>query len=538
MRGRRPQEQVSVLRGSATAADKPCIDAPHYILLHLTSQLAMKFTIKPTDPAKIDADVLILFCWQDGLEEFFRELKNISKLILEASKREDFKGSKKQFLITTSQSESGPYKVLIVGLGKKEEFNLNSLYFSVAQAVKKTQESKPNKIAIVIPEFWMKKFEVKQTVAATVEAVSLSTYRFIKYKSEEEQRKATKLEEVILNISAGKIALSDEGVRIGKVFADATTFARDLINEPSDITTPTTLAKIAQELVRSTKDKIKVKILEKEDIEKLGMRAFLAVAKGSDEPPKFIHLSYKQGRPKKKIVLIGKGITFDTGGLSLKGAEAMEWMKTDMSASAAVLAVFKALAALGSSVWVVGLIAACENMPSGKALKPGDIVRAMNGKTIEVLNTDAEGRLTLADAISYAVAREKPDEIIDLATLTGACIVALGEQIAGLWGNNEKLLDALEKAASETCELIWRMPLPDEYKDLLKSHIADLKNISQTKWGGAITASLFLKEFVGTTSWAHLDIAGPSYAEKDSPLVPAGGAGFGVRLILHYLTSQ
>lgn len=498
----------------------------------------MKFTIKPTDPAKLDADVLILFCWQDNLEELSRELKNISKQILEASKREDFKGSNKQFLTLTTQSESGPYKIIITGLGKKEEFNLNSLYSRVAEVVKKTQESKPKKIAVVIPEVWMKQFGITKAVAVTVEAIFLSTYKFIKYKSDEEKEKAKSIEEVILALSAGKISAAEDGLKQGTIFAAATTFARDLINEPSDIVTPTNIANVATEISKLSAGKVKVKILEKEEVKKLGMGAFLGVAKGSEEPPKFVHLTYKQGRPKKKIVIIGKGITFDTGGLSLKGAEHMEWMKTDMAASAAVLAVFKALAQLTPTVWVVGLIAACENMPSGKALKPGDIVRAMNGKTIEVLNTDAEGRLTLADALSYAVAKEKPDEIIDLATLTGACIVALGQQIAGLWGNNERLISDLEKSAHETGELVWRMPLADEYKELLKSHIADLKNISGSRWGGAITASLFLKEFVGGTNWAHLDIAGPSYAEKDTPLTPQGGAGFGVRLILHYLTSQ
>ena len=498
----------------------------------------MKFTIKPTDPAKIDADVLVLFCWQDGLEDFSRELKNISKLILEASKREDFKGSNKQFLTLTTQSESGPYKIIIAGLGKKEEFNLNSLYSRVAEVVKKTGESKPSKIATVIPELWMKKFGVKQAVAATVEAVSLSTYRFIKYKSEDEKKKAKSIEEVILALSAGKISAAEEGLKQGIIFTQATTFARDLINEPSDIATPTNIASVATEISKKSGGKVKVNILEKDEVKKLGMGAFLGVAKGSDEPPKFIHLSYKQGRPKKKIVLIGKGITFDTGGLSIKGAEHMESMKMDMSGAATVLAVFEALPKLNPTISVVGIIAACENMPSGKAIKPGDIVRAMNGKTIEVLNTDAEGRLTLADAISYAVIKEKPDEIVDLATLTGACIVALGQEIAGLWGNNEKLLVDIEKSASNAAERVWRMPLQSEYKELLKSHIADIKNISGGRWGGAITAALFLEEFVDNVNWVHLDIAGPAYNEKDTPLGVQGGAGFGVRLLLHYLTSE
>ncbi len=267
------------------------------------------------------------------------------------------------------------------------------------------------------------------------------------------------------------------------------------------------------------------------------MNAFLGVAVGSDKPPKFIHLSYKPRRPSKKIVLIGKGITFDTGGLSLKSSEHMETMKLDMSGAAAVLAVFAAIPSLIIKSEVVGIIAACENMPSGKALKPGDILKALNGKTIEVLNTDAEGRLTLADAISYALIKEKPDEIIDLATLTGACMVALGQEIAGCFGNNDILLQNIEKHAKLTGENIWRMPLYREYSDLIKSPIADIKNIQTGRYGGAITAALFLSEFVGKTPWVHLDIAGPAYTEKDSPLTPSGGTGFGVRLLLEYLVS-
>ena len=216
----------------------------------------------------------------------------------------------------------------------------------------------------------------------------------------------------------------------------------------------------------------------------------------------------------------------------------METMKLDMSGAAVILAVFSVLKEANIDLEVTGIIAACENMPSGKAVKPGDILTAMNKKTIEVLNTDAEGRLTLADAISYAVIKEKPDEIIDLATLTGACMVALGQDIAGLWVNDELLASQLQKSAELTGENIWRMPLVKEYKELIKSGVSDIKNIQTGKYGGAITAALFLQEFVGKTKWAHFDIAGPAFAETDTPLTPRGGTGFGVRLLLNFLSSK
>jgi len=248
-------------------------------------------------------------------------------------------------------------------------------------------------------------------------------------------------------------------------------------------------------------------------------------------------MRYKPARSRKKIALLGKGITFDTGGLSLKGSEHMETMKLDMAGAAAVLGVFSVIGEIKPPIEVVGLIAACENMPGGRALKPGDILKAANGKTIEVLNTDAEGRLTLADSLSFAVKSEKPDEMIDLATLTGACVVALGENIAGLFGNDVKLLAALEKASNSSGDRVWQLPLEKSYAELIKSQIADIKNTQTGKYGGAITAALFLNEFTADVPWAHLDIAGPAFAEKVTPLTAVGGTGFGVRLLLNYLKS-
>ena len=300
---------------------------------------------------------------------------------------------------------------------------------------------------------------------------------------------------------------------------------------------------------------MEVKILNCAQCEKLGMGAYLGVAKGSDHEPYFIHLVYKpphlasghplpavlqgEGRVRvKKIAIVGKGITFDSGGLSLKPAQHMETMKLDMAGCAAVLGIFSALPKLKPNVEVHGISAVCENMPSGRAMKPGDIVRTISGKTIEVLNTDAEGRLTLADAFGYVNKFVKPDAMIDMATLTGACMVALGEEVAGYMGNDRALLDNVKKASEASGERAWELPLIEEYRDQTKSHVADFSNITPSRYGGAITAGLFLEAFVEKKSWVHMDIAGPAWADKEViPYMPKGGTGFGVRTMLELLKS-
>jgi leucyl aminopeptidase len=271
----------------------------------------------------------------------------------------------------------------------------------------------------------------------------------------------------------------------------------------------------------------------------MGMGAFLGVSAGSQQPPKFIHLTYTPAeRPRRRVAIVGKGITFDAGGLDLKTADGMLRMKDDMSGAAAVLGIMRALPALKPRVEVHGLIAATENMPSGSAIRPGDVLRAMNGTTIEIGNTDAEGRLTLADALAYAARHIKPDEAIDVATLTGAVGTALGPLCAGLFANDDRLADRLVSAATSAGERVWRLPLIDEYRDYLRSDVADLNNVARGVGGGAINAAVFLREFVGDLRWAHLDIAATAFTEKDSPLTPKGATGVTVRTLLTYLTAD
>jgi len=278
------------------------------------------------------------------------------------------------------------------------------------------------------------------------------------------------------------------------------------------------------------------KIFDKEQAEKMGMDAFLGIARASDTPPKFIALEYTPAKVKgkRKLAIVGKGITFDSGGINVKPGDHMQDMKMDMSGGAIVLGVFSVIAKLKPSFPVMGLIAATPNLISSTAIVPGDVVRAMNGKTIEVLNTDAEGRVTLADSLSYAV-KEGATEIIDFATLTGAALVALGDEIAAMFSNNHDLLEAVKTAAYEAGEKVWELPLEKDYKALNKSDVADIANIPKSRYGGTITAALFLQEFIGNTPWIHFDIAGPAFANKPSALTRKGGTGFGVRTMLQYI---
>jgi leucyl aminopeptidase len=367
---------------------------------------------------------------------------------------------------------------------------------------------------------------------ATVEGAVLGTYRFDGYLKEKGPKSLDAF--AVVEPERRSHGAAEQGVRAGEIWAAATCLARDLVNEPANVVTPAYLAQRAQEI--AGKGRLKLKVLERADCEKLGMGAYVGVAQGSLEPPKFIHLTYSpKGRPRKRVVVIGKGITFDSGGLDLKPADGMYRMKDDMSGAAAVLGLFSALPKLALPVEVHGLIAATENMPSGTAQRPGDIVRAMNGLTIEIGNTDAEGRLTLADALVYADKEIKPDEIVDLATLTGAIVVALGLGLSGVFATDDALAGRVLGAAEAAGEKMWRMPLHDEYKDGIKSDIADLNNISSQRGGGAIVAGLFMRDFTGGRPWAHLDIAGTAFTERELPLGPKGATGVGVRTLLAYL---
>lgn len=316
--------------------------------------------------------------------------------------------------------------------------------------------------------------------------------------------------------------------------AEATNLARDMANEPANYMTPTDMAEVAKKVAQDYE--LEFKVLEKKDIEKLGMGALLGVSQGSRQPLKFIILTYKGSRPSKTpLGLIGKGITFDSGGISIKPSEGMGDMKGDMSGGAAVIAAMRAIGELKPKINVTALIPATENLPDGAAVKPGDILKAMNGKTIEIVNTDAEGRLILADALSYA-GKLKLSPLVDVATLTGACHVALGDVCSGAFSNNNELVEKVIKAGEDSGERIWHMPMDEDYKEQNKSDVADIKNTGG-RWGGAITAAQFLAEFVGETPWVHLDIAGTARTDKEKRFLVKGATGVTVRTLVNLTLS-
>lgn len=403
-------------------------------------------------------------------------------------------------------------KILIIGFGKKEEFDHNKMREAVAKSIKKLQQIKAKKAAFDFD------VNVDYGKSAAIGAM-IADYAYDKYKSE----KAHHLDEITFE------RFSENDLNEGIIFGEAMKFTRDLANTPAQIATPTKLSEIAKEL-----EGIETKVFDKEEIARMGMGAYLAVGQGSVQPPKFIHMKYTGKNVKKKIALIGKGICFDSGGLDIKPASSMLTMKDDMSGAACILGVMRALSKLKPDMEVHGIIAACENMPSGSSYKPGDILAAKNGKTIEIDNTDAEGRLTLADALCYAC-ELGVDEVIDIATLTGACMVALGTVASGIMGNDEEMINRVIETAKESGETFWQLPMFKEYFDSLRSDIADMKNTGSRN-GGASAAGLFLQQFVKDTKWCHIDIAGTAYIEKPQKEFIAGATGAGVRTLLNYVT--
>ena len=457
--------------------------------------------------AAVEADILVVNMFED--EKTTNDLANKY-----AIGEDNFKGKFGETYLLQTYGEAPYRKVLVLGFGKKEEFCPNKLREAIAKAIKKSMQMEAKKVAFALDGIDFD-YSEQFTMGAFI-----ADYKFDKYKSE---KKDQHVQEVF-------VQADEKSVKKAEKIAAAMAFARNLANEPAQFATPSELASIAQDFGLETT------IYDKDECEKMGMGAFLAVGRGSDEEPKFIHMKYTCNNPKKRIAIIGKGICFDSGGLDIKPASSMLTMKDDMSGAACVLGVMSIIKEFNPQVEVHGIIAACENMPSGKAYKPGDIVTAKNGKTIEIDNTDAEGRLTLADALCYAC-ELGVDEVIDLATLTGACMVALGSHAAGIMGNDETLVHNLIDTAKRNGEKFWELPLWEEYFDSLKSEVADMKN-SGARWGGASAAGVFLQKFVKDVKWAHIDIAGTAFLEKSQKELIAGASGAGVRTILAYILEQ
>lgn len=434
----------------------------------------------------------------------------------------DFNGNRGDVLAVPTQGKLGAKAVVLVGIGERAKIDADVLRRAAATFAKRAAnvQSAATTLLDAAPDS-LDKGAAAQAIA---EGLSLGTYQFLKYKGDGKPSKLKKV--VILGRANVKVR---EGLARGTRVADAVIWARDLVNEPAAAKSPAHIATLARGIGR--KSGLKVTVLQGEQLVREGMGGVIGVGQGSERSPRFVRLAYEPRGARASLAFIGKGVVFDSGGLSLKTGAGMETMKTDMSGAAAVLAAMSTLRDLDVKTAVYGYVPLVENMPSGNAIRPGDVLTHRNGTTVEVLNTDAEGRLILADALVMA-SEEEPDAMIDLATLTGACMVALGDKVAGLMGNDDGWIDQVRAAADRAGESVWPLPLPEEYRKMLDSEVADMKNISHGGYGGALTAGLFLKEFVGDVPWTHLDIAGPARAAADDSYITRGGTGFGVRTLI------
>lgn len=504
------------------------------------SSQKMKVQLKNQKLENIKCDVLIVNLFEGvktlggGTGAVDLALDGLLKKII---KEEDFKGKLGSTLVIRTNDAIPAKKVIIVGLGEREKFDLNAVRKASAAAIRAAKEENAKTVCTILHGAGIGKLDSKEAAQAVTEVSQLAVYDFDKYKSKDKDNAKSKIQNLIIAESdKTKLKDIDTGIERGNLVARAQELARNIVTEPAITATPTFIANIARKVAKE--NGLQIKVFDKEACKKLGMNAFLSVNLGSDQPPKFIVMKYiPKGKPRKHIAIVGKGITFDSGGLSLKPANSMETMKDDKSGAAAVIGTMSIIKELKPDVAVTMIVAATENMPSGKAYRPGDVIRAMNGKTIEVLNTDAEGRVTLADACSYAVMKEKVDEIIDLATLTGACVVALGDTASGVMTNNQKLADKVIKAGNEAGERMWQLPLYEEDKEKIKSDIADMINTGSKGKSGAQNGAVFIEQFVGDTPWVHIDIAGPSWTDNATDYGPKGPTGVGVKTLINYLTN-
>ncbi len=494
------------------------------------------FALLSGAPTRTRADVLVLFASEASKpnEVVAAVDQALDGQLLRAAREEGFRGKAEQTFVFQTHGRLPAGRVVLSGLGPAGRFDAEVLRQAAGRGVKTAQKLRGSTVVMALPEL-----DPAVGVRAVAEGAALGAYRFDRYRTDGQDERVP-LRSVRLLLSNGLVRSSRleralaEGVRV----SGATNFARTLVNEPAAHLTPQALAEAAETVGKA--HGLQVRVSGPRELRKLRMGMFAAVGQGSENGPRLIELSY---RPRKAaeskrppVALVGKAITFDSGGLSLKTADGMMDMKTDMAGSAAVLGAMEVVAELAPPFPVQAFLGAAENMPSGTAYRPGDVLVSRLGKTVEVTNTDAEGRLVLGDVLAYAVER-KPSAVIDLATLTGACVVALGNWMGGAFSNDDALAEEVLAAARRAGESFWRMPLVDLQKETLRSEIADMKNVGE-RWGGAITAAVFLREFVGQTPWVHLDIAGPSQAPRERGYQGKGATGIGVRTLAEFLRAR
>lgn len=492
----------------------------------------MKIDISAVHPLEHATPALVIGCFEDAKDDLFAACDAaLDGCLARMADSREFTGKAMTTRLLHTLGRLPAEQILLVGLGKRAEVSNDRLRLAAGTAVQALRTARIASFSAAL--------HLSLTLPEALEAVAVGTllgsYTFELYKTKDKDERFS-FEGVTLLLPNG-CNVDEATARIDRteIVCKGVRLARDLVSQPGNVATPGYLAETAREL--SGRHGLECRVYEQDELENLGMNALVGVGKGSAQPPRLIVLEYSgagiKGHP---VVLVGKGITFDSGGISIKPGAGMDEMKTDMAGAAAVLGAVAAAAELKMPVNLVGIIPTAENMPDGKAFKPGDVITALSGTTIEVTNTDAEGRLILCDALHFAL-QYKPAAMIDVATLTGACVVALGHEASGLMGNDQRLVDTLKQAGERCGERLWQLPLWDEYGENMKSDIADLKN-SGSRDGGSITAGWFLKQFVGTTHWAHLDIAGTAWSDKARPYCPKGATGAGVRLLVEYLQGR
>jgi len=492
----------------------------------------MRVRLITKDLSAVRADVAVCFAHEgDRAPRGLRDTKLRNELARQM-KAVGFKGASGDRLSWSSNGKYDARRFLILGLGAEGANPAEAIRAGASRAARRASDVRARKIAIAVPG--TKSTDGPDRLRAAAEGVAFGNYRFEKYISDPD-RKHTTLDTVEL-CAESRSAATRNALSRAEIASGAVALARDLVNEAPSRMDPTAMAKVARQQAR--RHGMSCKVLGKAELTRMGLSALLEVSRGSAAPPKVVHLVYRpKGKPRKKVVLVGKGVTFDSGGLNLKPGASMLGMKCDMAGSAAVLAAMTSLAQTGCRAEVHALLGLVENMTGGDAYKPGDILDTFAGKSVEVGNTDAEGRLVMCDLLAWAAKKIKPDMMVDVATLTGACVVALGTEATGVFSRDEKLRDALLAGAEAAGEKFWPLPMYDEYLSLLRQGPADLNNVGG-RWGGAITAALFLGEFVPRgLSWAHLDIAGPAFAETETPDRSAGGTGAGAAALIRWLES-
>lgn len=498
----------------------------------------MKITVKKGAALKQKSPCLVLGVFSGKLqsEQLTQLDQQAAGAFSRAIRSKEFTGAKGEFLLLHGGAETVAERILLVGLGKEAAFLLQTLRQTTSSTAQYLAKKQLSSFLLAFPQIPLRKTEFTAQVQAIAEGLFLADYRYDRYLPKDRPGQSIALNDVGLLISStDHLSAAKEAVSAAEAITSGVCFARDLVNAPGNLKSPEYLA--MQAVAMAEQVGIKAKLLDRRELDRQGFGAMLGVAQGSTRDPYLIVLEYRGGdEATRPIALVGKGVTFDSGGISLKPGEKMDEMKMDMGGAATVLGTMQAAAQLKLPINLVGVVPAVENMPSGTAIRPGDILTSLSGKTIEVLNTDAEGRLILADALTY-VGRYQPRVVIDLATLTGACIVALGNQAAAVLGNHDGLIRKLVKAGEQSGERFWQLPLWDEYAELIKSDFADVKNTGG-RAAGTITAAAFLQEFAKHYKWAHLDIAGMAWAEQGKAGQPKGGTGFGVRALIEYLRGE